>query len=162
MLQPIFIPAVEFLRRPCQECLFFIYFGCRRVRERKRLPGIFMHTTASQARTPWKPRLLQNWVFLPLDQSLCLGGREAGWRWVSQCPIHLHSQPDPPHLPHSQIFCPVRPGATSAWSTFVVSAPSTVSGPQRVCKCRSTGNQMPRSGYIRKCLGSGLNSVPYP
>lgn len=94
MLQPIFIPAVEFLRRPCQECLFFIYFGCRRVRERKRLPGIFMHTTASQARTPWKPRLLQNWVFLPLDQSLCLGGREAGWRWVSQCPIHLHSQPD--------------------------------------------------------------------
>lgn len=35
MLQPIFIPAMEFLHRLCQEHLFFIYFWRWRGSERK-------------------------------------------------------------------------------------------------------------------------------
>lgn len=51
MLQPIFIPAMEFLHRLCQEHLFLIYFrrwrGSEKEEPCRRLCGIFINMTAS-------------------------------------------------------------------------------------------------------------------
>ena len=70
MLQPIFIPAMEFLHRLCQEHLFFIYFRhWETVRGRALQTALwYFHqrdsllSTATLEARAW----LQNWVFLPL------------------------------------------------------------------------------------------------
>ena len=135
-LQPILIPAVEFLRRPCQECLFFRLF---RVPERQReeeAPWRFhacdslLHTCTLEAKAAELAAAELGLSSSGLDP-LPGAGKRGGERGPS-APDTLPPPLDPPHLPPSQIFCPVRPGATSGRSTFVVLASSMMPGPQRV------------------------------